>query len=330
MLKNTLKTLVTAYGPSGREDKIRDTISILLTGHVDSIRVDALGNLIVEKFGSSDDAKRIMIAAHMDQIGFVVTSIEKEGFLRVSKVGGISLDVSHARHVVFENGVDGVLHVQPVKNGTAGINDFYIDIGAKDEEEARSMVELGDMAVYAPNFIGIGRHKVSGPAMDNRCACALLVELLLNSENQKNTIVGVFTTQEEVGVRGAQVAAYSVSPDIGLAIDVTMNGDTPETKLPAVKLGKGPAIKIMDANLIASPAIRDALIAVAREENIPFQREILPYGGTDGGAIQHSKGGVPTGVISIPCRYVHSPQETVDMRDMEDALKILLSYCDRA
>lgn len=330
MLLNTLKEIVGVYAPSGREDKLRETIKTMLMGHVDSMRVDAMGNLIVEKFGLADDAKRIMIAAHMDHIGFVVTAIEKEGFLRVAQVGGINMGISHARHVVFANGVDGVLAVQPVRDGKPGINDHFIDIGVESEEEARELVEIGDMAVYAPSFVELGKHQKSSPAMDNRVACALLIETLLEIENPKNTIVGVFTTQEEVGVRGAQVAAYSVKPDIGLAVDVTLNGDTPETKFPALKLGKGPAIKFMDHNLIASPDIRDGLIKTAEEIGVEIQREILPYGGTDGGAIQHSRGGVKTGVISIPCRYVHSPRETIDMRDMDGALKILCAYCERA
>lgn len=328
MIRNTLKTLLTAWGPSGNEHRVADAVKTLLTGHVDSLRTDALGNLIVEKYGVDDNARRIMIAAHMDHIGFVVTHIEKEGYLRVTSVGGISLDMSRTRHVVFENGVEGVIACQPVRDGKPGIQDMFVDIGAKDREEAELMVSLGDMCVYAPDCFSVGKYRMASPAMDDRCACALLVELLLYADNQKNTIVGVFTTQEEVGLRGATAAAYGVNPDWGLALDVTAWGDTPETKLPAVSLGEGPAVKIMDHAMIATPVVRDALFKAAEEAEVKVQREVLPFGGTDGGAIQHTRGGIPTGALSIPCRYVHSACETIDMRDMEDALKLLLRFVD--
>lgn len=329
MIRNTLKTLLEPFGPSGQEGRVADVIKTLLTGHVDSMRQDALGNLIVEKYGSDDNARRIMITAHMDHIGFVVTHIEDEGFLRVTNVGGISLDASLTRHVVFENGVEGVVVAQPVKSGKPGMNDLFVDIGAKDREEAESMVALGDMCVYAPHVFSLGKHRMAAPAMDDRCACALLVELLLYAENQKHTIVGVFTTQEEVGLRGATVAAYQVDPDWGLAIDVTAWGDTPETKFPAISLGEGPAVKIMDRSMIASPVVRDALFEAAEAAGVRVQREVLPFGGTDGGAMQHTRCGIPTGTLSIPCRYVHSACETIDLRDMEDALKLLLKFVDR-
>ena len=148
----------------------------------------------------------------------------------------------------------------------------------------------------------------------------------MTADDPRNTIVGVFSVQVEVGLRGAATAAYQVAPDIGVAIDVTAWGDTPEVKLPAVKLGAGAAIKFMDRSMIATPCVRDALMAAAEKAGVPYQREILPFGGTDGGAIQHSRGGVPTGTLSIPCRYVHSACETIDMRDMESGLAILKEF----
>lgn len=333
MLRDTLQTLVSCYGPSGSEHAVSDKIRELLDGHVDSMKTDALGNLIVEKYGTDDNAKTIMIAAHMDHIGLVVTDIEKEGFLRVSSVGGIGPRLVSGRKVVFADGTPGVCAIQPnPKNPGAApqLQDIFVDIGAESKEEAEKLVAIGDVAVYAPDFTQLGRHKVASPAMDDRCACALLVELLMYAEDQKNTIVGVFTTQEEVGVRGATVAAFTVQPDIGLALDVTGWGDTPETDLPAVKLGQGPAVKIMDRNMIATPHVREKLFEAADMAGVPVQREVLAYGGTDGGAIQLSRGGVPTGTLSIPCRYVHSANEVIDMRDMEGALKVLLQFVEMA
>ncbi len=332
MLRDTLKTLLAAYGPTGSEHAVAEAVKTLLEGHVDSMRTDHMGNLIVEKFGSQEDGKRIMFSAHMDHIGLVVTNIEKEGFLRVSNVGGINPGLMRGRKVVFEDGTPGVCMIEPNTKGETKLptmEQLFIDIGAENREEAEKLVQVGDMAVYAPDFIALGKHRVAAPAMDDRCACALLVEMLLYAEDQKNTIIGVFSTQEEVGLRGATVAAFNLEPDIGLALDVTGWGDTPEVKYPAVKLGEGPAVKIMDRSMIASPKVRDALFAAAEAAGVPVQREVLAFGGTDGGAIQQSRGGVPTGTLSIPCRYVHSAVETIDMRDMEGALKVLLQFIDR-
>lgn len=332
MLRDTLQTLLSAYGPSGQEHAVADILREILQGHVDSMRSDALGNLIVEKFGSEENASTIMLSAHMDHIGLVVTDIEKEGFLRVNAVGGISPKSVWGRKVVFADGTPGVCAVEPNirEKAQQELSDLFVDIGAESREEAEKLVSIGDVAVYAPEFTALGRHKVASPAMDDRCACALLAELLMYADGQKNHIVGVFSTQEEVGLRGARVAAYTVEPDIGLALDVTAWGDTPETKLPSVKLGAGPAVKIMDRSMIASPAVREKLFEAASTAGVAVQREVLAFGGTDGGAIQLSRSGVPTGTLSIPCRYVHSANEVIDLRDMEGALKVLLQFIDLA
>ena len=332
MLRDTLQTLLSAYGPSGQEHAVANKLRELLESHVDSMRTDALGNLIVEKFGSDENAKTIMISAHMDHIGLVVTDIEKEGFLRVNAVGGVSPKLVWGRKFVFADGTPGICVVEPnIKNKPQQeLSDLFMDIGAESREEAEKLVSIGDVAVYAPDFTALSRHRVASPAMDDRCACALLTELLMYAEGQKHNIVGVFSTQEEVGLRGARVAAYTVEPDIGLALDVTAWGDTPETKLPAVRLGAGPAVKIMDRSMIASPTVRAKLFEAAEAAGVTVQREVLAFGGTDGGAIQLSRGGVPTGTLSIPCRYVHSANEVIDLRDMEGALKILLQFVELA
>lgn len=332
MLRDTLQTLLNAYGPSGSEHAVAEKVRVLLEGHVDSMKTDALGNLIVEKFGADENAKTIMVSAHMDHIGLVVTNIEENGFLRVGAVGGISPELVRGRKMVFQDGLPGIAVLEPnIKNkARQDLSDLFVDIGAETREEAEKLVSVGDVCVYAPDFTYLGKSRVASPAMDDRCACALLAELLMYADNQKNHIVGVFSTQEEVGLRGAGVAAYAIEPDIGLAIDVTAWGDTPETKLPAVKLGKGPAVKIMDRSMIATPAVREKLFEAAQAAGVNVQREVLAFGGTDGGAIQLSRAGVPTGTLSIPCRYVHSANEVIDMRDMEGALKILLQFVDLA
>ena len=325
MMLDTLKTVLSAFGPTGQETAVADAVRALLDGKADSMRTDAMGNLIVEKKGKKD-GKTIMLSAHMDHIALVVTDIEETGYLRVTNVGGISVDMTKTRHVVFGNGVHGVAVCQPTKGETAGMQHFFIDIGAQDKAEAETMVRLGDVCVYAPDCFPLGKHRLAAPAMDDRCACALLCELLMQVKKPRNTIVAVFSTQEEVGLRGASTAAYQVAPDMGVGIDVTAWGDTPEVKLPAVKLGEGAAVKFMDRSMVATPCVRDALIAAAERAKVPYQREVLPFGGTDGAAIQHSRGGVPAGTLSIPCRYVHSACEVIDMRDMDSALAILKEF----
>ena len=325
MMLDTLKKVLSAYGPSGREEKVAQAIRELVESNADSIRTDAMGNLIVEKKGQPG-GKKIMFSAHMDHIGLVVTDVEETGYLRVTNVGGVSVDNVRHRHVVFGNGVHGVCVCQPTKGETAALQHLFIDIGAKDKQEAETMVQVGDVAVYAPELIPLGQHRFASPAMDDRCACALLAELMMQLDQPRNTVVAVFSTQEEVGLRGATAAAYQVDPDMGVGIDVTAWGDTPEVKLPSVKLGDGAAIKFMDRSMIATPCVRDALIFAAEKAGVPYQREVLPFGGTDGAAIQHARGGIPAGTLSIPCRYVHSACEAIDMRDMDSGLEILKAF----
>ena len=326
-MKELVQQLTAAYGPSGRETEVADLIEKLLKGKVDSFHRDALGNLICEKKGTDKKGKRIMFSAHMDQIGMVVTHIEKEGYLRISGVGGLSVSNLRMRRVKFQNGVQGVMVEQPLKPGeTSSLRTCYIDIGAKTAAEAEKLVQVGDMAVYAEPGFEMGEHRLASPAMDDRSACALLVSLMQDLPACADTVVAVFSTQEEVGYRGSTTAAYSVAPDEGIALDVTLCGDQPEDRKLAIDLGEGPAIKIMDARSISNPALVDRLFAAARRAKVACQREVLPYGGTDAAAMQLSRGGTPVCTVSIPCRNVHSACEIVDLRDIEGAKKVLLAY----
>lgn len=322
-----IKQMVNLYGASGREHGVADAIEALVKDKVDTVARDAMGNLICEKRGTDPNGKRIMLSAHMDHIGFIVVAAEKEGYLRVMPVGGISLAVSRTRHVSFENGVQGVIVQEPVREGeTPAMKHMFIDIGAADEAEALSMVQLGDVAVYANDCFRLGEHRVAAPAMDDRVACALLVSVLEALPQTRNTVIAVFSTQEEVGCRGAKTAAFAVEPDVGIALDVTANGDTPETKQPAVRLGDGAAVKIMDRGSISNPQLVEELLAAGARANVKTQREVLPFGGTDASAIQLSRGGVRVCTVSIPCRYVHSACEVIDLRDVEAAKALLVEY----
>lgn len=327
-MRNTLKTIAAAYGPTGSEENICGVIRKMVETLVDEITVDALGNLICVKKGAG---KRIMFAAHMDQIGFIVTNVDEHGFLRVCNVGGIRKANSLNRHVVFENGVDGIISHESEKFNPADndMNSLYIDIGASDREDALKRVQVGDVAVYSPDIFDLGDDLVSGPAMDNRCGCAVVVGLLraLKDADCPNEVVAVFTTQEEVGLRGAQVAAYAVSPDIGIALDVTMSGDTPKGFKIACKTGKGPCVKLFDRSQICSPKVVKMMEQAAETAGVPYQREVLTAGGTDASAIQLTKGGIPVGTLSIACRNVHSACEAVSVSDMENAVKLLTGLC---
>ena len=319
-----LENILTAYGPSGHEGRVANVITAALEKHVDSLTTDVMGNLIAVKKGT-EGGKRIMLSAHMDHIGLAVIDADKNGFLRVCNVGGIRAAKMVSGHVVFENGVCGVVGADEKVEGELQVSDLYIDVGAESKEEALSMVSVGDMCVMKPRMTKLGENRIASPAMDDRIACFVQAQALLELQGDcKNEIVAVFSVQEEVGLRGATTAAYAAKPQLGIAIDVTGVGDVPSLKTKvAVKLGGGAAVKIMDRSLIATPWVVDMMEKLAKEKDIPMQREVLPYGGTDAGAIQKTRGGVPTGAISIPCRYIHSEAETVDIRDVRACIDLV-------
>jgi endoglucanase len=326
---NTLKQVLAVSGVSGNEHNIAKTIEELIGPYVSTIKTDVLGNLIAIKEGKSG-GKRVMIAAHMDQIGYVVTDIDDKGFLYVTNVGGFGPEAFLGKVVTFTDGLQGVVSSkEPSRGPGAGkitMEDVYIDIGASSREDAAAKVKLGDMACVAYQLV-VNGNRVSAPTMDDRAACAVLIEALKAASDPVKTIIAVFTSQEEVGIRGAAVSAFAEQPDEGIAVDVTLAGDTPDAKpRMAVSLGKGPAIKIMDRASISTPYLRDALIKICEDSGMAYQREVLPFGGTDAGAIQRARAGIPAVTISIPCRYVHSPVETVDLADLDDCVKLILGY----
>ena len=262
-----LENILTAYGPSGHEGRVSDVISAALEGHVDSVSTDVMGNLIAVKKGNGE-GKRIMLSAHMDHIGLAVIDADKHGFLRVCNVGGIRAAKMVSGHVVFENGVCGVVGADETAEGELQVSDLYIDIGAESKEEALSMVKLGDMCVMKPRVTKLGENRMASPAMDDRIACYIQAQALLElPETIKNDVIAVFSVQEEVGLRGATTAAYAANPDLGIAVDVTGVGDVPKLKTKvAVELSKGAAIKIMDRSLICTPWVVDLMEKLAQEK----------------------------------------------------------------
>ncbi len=318
-----LRDIVKVYGPSSNEGRIRDFIRSKIEDYVDDIRVDTMGNLIAHKKGNG---KRVMISAHMDQIGMMAIDIDENGFIRFTNVGGISPIYSYGQQVIFENGTVGAIFCEPVDDSSKiKLDKMYIDIGAFSKEEAEEKVNIGDICIYKQNFVE-NDNVVFTPYLDDRVGCFIAIEALKAIKDPLNDLYFVFSVQEEVGLRGAKTAAFSVDPEIGISLDVTAHGDTPKAKRFAVGLNKGAAIKVKDNSIISHPYIRETLVKLAKENEIPYQMEVLEFGGTDSGAIHLNKEGVPSGVISVPTRYVHSTVEMASKNDINNCTKLLIEF----
>ena len=322
-LTEILCMLDSAHGPSGDEGDIRAVIHQLASPWADEITADVMGNLVARKKGSGP---KVMFAAHMDSIGFIVTHIEKEGFLRVGKLGGISPKDVLNTPVRFKNGVRGVLVAEEKAEDKLKLEDCYLDIGARDEEQARSLVQVGDTAVYDTAVTEVNGRVIS-PYLDDRIACAILLKAMEQVGPCENDLYFVFTVQEEVGTRGAKTAAWSVDPDYGIAVDVTDVDDTPgSAKYGTCKLGRGAAVKVMDSSVICHPEVVKALEQCAQDKGIAVQRDIIRAGGTDAGPIHVTRTGVRTGGISIPCRYIHTPTEMADLSDVQSCVDLAVAF----
>lgn len=320
-----LKELVGVYGPTSNEKLIREYIISEIKDFVDETFVDALGNLIARKKGNG---KKVMISAHMDQIGLMVIDIDEKGFLRFTNVGGISPVISLSQQVVFENGTIGVVYSEPVDDiSKLKLENMYIDIGAFSKEEAEKRVSIGDICIYKLEYVE-NENVVFTPYLDDRVGCFIAIEALKSIKNPVNDLYFVFSVQEEVGLRGAKTAAYRINPDVGIALDVTSNGDTPKARRFAISLNKGAAIKVKDNSIICHPKVKELLVSLAKNNEIPYQMEVLEFGGTDSGAIHISKEGVPSGVISVPTRYVHSTIEMASKNDIINCTKLLVEFLE--
>ncbi len=322
-MKELVRKLTEAFGPSGEEEKVSSLIKALVDGKADQVFEDNLGSLFVVKEGSGP---RVMISAHMDEIGIIVTHIDKDGFIRFSPLGGVSPRLLLGQRLIFSNGSRGTVYHEIIKDWKElDWQKLYLDLGQVDHKKAGALVSIGDLACLDQPFIALEGGRYMAKAMDDRAGCAVLVETLQRLPDRlPQEVCFVFSVQEELGLRGAKTAAYRYEPDFGMAVDVTMVGDTPKADTMEVSLGKGPAIKIMDRSLLCHPRVRRFIVETAEKNKIPYQLEVLQRGGTDAGAIQLSRDGVPTGAISIPCRYVHTPSEMVDSADLENAVKLLV------
>ena len=336
-----LKELSEAFGVSGGEDEVREIIIEAIKDHVDEYRVDSMGNLIALKKGTGESKLKVMVAAHMDEVGLMITHIDEEtGALRFRPVGGIDDRILLSKVVLIgQDRLPGVIGVKPVhllkdeeRRRVIKVEQMTIDIGAKSKKEAEKAVKIGDYAVFATGFRQLaedGLRTVKGKAFDDRAGCAVLIEVL--KQRYPFDLYPVFTVQEEVGLRGARVAAYAVEPDAAFVLEGTICDDMPKKKdvSPTTRLGAGPAITIMDRSFIADRGLVKLLVETAEELGIPHQFKQPGLGGTDAGAIHLAKEGIPSVTVAVPCRYIHSPVCLLSLEDFENTARLMKATLGR-
>jgi len=335
-----LKQLSEISGVPGREERVRELLKRELEGAVDELFEDALGNLVAVKKSQQEGAKRVMVSAHMDEIGFYVRHVDDKGFLRVQNVGGFDTRNLFARQVTVHaasGDLVGVMNpaTKPIHISTPEerkkvpeMAEFAVDLGLSGEA-VKEKVRIGDPVTLRQEFKDLGE-VVTGKALDDRVNCFILVEVLKGLQNPAYHVYAVFSVQEEVGLRGAVTSAYRLEPDVGIALDTTLAVDTPgaPAEQSVTRMGEGVALKVMDSSSISTRWLLDEFVALAEKEGVPYQFEILPLGGTDAGAIQRSRAGVPSLTLSIPSRYVHTVTEMVAKRDVEGSIKLLRRYLE--
>lgn len=323
-----LKTLTQIWGVSGYEKQVSDYIVEQVKGYADEIVRDAIGNLIVLKKGNGENKRRIMCAAHMDEIGVSVVKITNEGFLKVKSMGGVSAHCSFMNRVVFQNGVVGTVaaYNKPEDFKSSDINKLYIDIGASTREEAEKYVKVGDSAMFDGPYQELLGRNVMAKAFDDRSACYIQIEALKKMDTPYHDVYFVFTVQEEVGLRGSTTAAERVKPDLGIAVDITGSFDVPGDEHGNAVLGGGAAVKVNDASVICDEDLVRQMIECAQNNRINYQLDVLAGGGTDAGAINKSNQGVKAVGISIPTRYGHSPNSIINLDDVQACIDLLSAY----
>jgi endoglucanase len=320
-VKELIRKLVESFGPVGFEDEVRAIIRSEIKDLADEIRLGKLGDLIAIKRGSN--GKRVMLVAHMDEIGLIVTHVDKRGYVRVAPLGGVFPLYSVGARVRFADGRLGVLEVDRRDDTSKAptLDQIYIDVGATSKDDCP--VKVGDVAVFHQGLESVGERLIA-KSMDDRIGCAILIETLRRLKKTPHEVYFVFSVQEETTSAGARTAAYSIDPDIAIAVDLTGTGDTPKAQPMAVEVGKGPAIKVRDAGMIADPRVKNWMVQRAEAAKIPYQLEIFRLGTTDVQVVQAVREGVPSGGVLVPARYVHSQAEMVDLADVENAVRLLV------
>ena len=331
-----LKKLSEAVGVSGKEDAVRKIVLEAIEGHAENIRIDPMGSVTAIKKGTGDGLPRVMLAAHMDEIGFMVIGFDGSGLIRFQNVGGVdSRILPGLRVIIGEDAVRGVIIHPPIHlNGDKSVKQvgsMRIDIGASSKDAANGKVSIGDRITFDSQFMEIGDTMLRGKALDDRAGCALLIDVLQGGPYPVD-VLAAFTVQEEIGLRGATVAAHSLKPDIGFALETTPSHDLPnaagdrddpDDANPACRLGDGPVLPVIDSRTITDPRILNFLRTTAEQNNLPYQLKTRRGGGTDAGAIHISEAGVPSGSISVPCRYIHGPAAMMNRQDYDHTLALI-------
>ncbi len=328
---NLMKTLTAVRGISGYEKAVSDKLMMTVAPLCDRVYNDAMGSLIAYRQGSAPEGerRRVMLCAHMDEIGFLVTLIDDNGFVRVAPVGGIHCVAAAYATVVFGNGTKGILVPEA---GTAPadlkVEKLYVDIGAKDKREAERKVKTGDFCALEGGLTRLCGRRIAGRPLDDRIGCAVLCKIAekLKGQDVRDDVYFVFSVQEEVGLRGAGPAAYEIKPDAAIVYDVTLTGDGIGAKPMACAVGGGAAIKLKDSSLICDRPFADELAQAAKAADSKTQFEILLAGGTDTAAIQVSRAGVKVAALSVPCRYVHTGVEMLDLTDAEACADLTVAW----
>ncbi|NWF71006.1 MAG: M42 family metallopeptidase [Chloroflexi bacterium] len=331
-----LKDLSEAVGVSGKEDAVREVVLNAIESHAASIRIDALGSVTALKKGTGAQPLRVMVAAHMDEIGFIVTGVDSDGLIRFSAIGGVDDRILPGLRLrVGADLLPGVVVWTPIHQNrdqnVVKLSALRIDIGASSKDEVNGKVKPGEHIVFDSKYAELSPKIVRGKAFDDRAGCSLLVDVL-QAGAYVNDVLAAFTVQEEIGLRGAQVAAQALKPDVAFVLEGTTAHDLPnpladpdedDAPNPTTRLGHGPALTFMDRSMITDPRLVRFLRALAEKHGIPYQFKTQLGGGTDAGSIHTALGGVPAAVISLPCRYIHSPAALLNLDDYQNALKLI-------
>jgi putative aminopeptidase FrvX len=325
-----LRELTQAFGVSGAEKEVREIIKEAVKGYADDVTTDAIGNLIVFKKGTSKNKKKIMLAAHMDEIGMQVTKIESNGLIKVKPVGFLWIPITYMNRAKFRNGTTGVvsstIRIEDVKNE---FTKLYIDIGALTKEEASKYVKVGDIASYIGEYVELKDNNIMAKALDNRIGCYMLIEALKRIHNPSNDLYFVFTVQEEVGCRGSKVTASRIGPDIGISVDITPAHDYPCDLEGSNTLGAGTAIKVSDPSVICDEYLVEEMVKCCEENTIKYQYDVIDKGGTDASSINQSNYGVKAAGISVATRFPHGPNAVINMNDVEASIQLISKYVER-
>lgn len=332
-----LEELANAIGVSGDEGDVRKVVLDAVRDHVDEFKVDTMGNVLAFKRGTGRNRLRVMLAAHMDEVGLMVVGYNGDGLLQVRTVGGIDVRLLPGTLLlVGSERIPGVIGVKPIhllepdeRDRVPKIENLVVDVGARNKDEAKKLAPLGTYIAFATRFRELGP-TVSGKAFDDRAGCAVLVELL-RGERFRFDLHAAFTVQEEVGLRGARTAAYTIEPDCAFALEGTIADDIPKEKesSPTTELGKGPALTVMDRTVIADRRLLRLLTSTAQEIGIPYQFKQPGIGGTDSGAIHLTRAGVPSVTVAVPCRYIHSPVALMSQDDFNHTVQLMRESLSR-